>query len=208
MIVPVGATNQTELQTLDLGTILQRLGRTYSAMTVYRDRGVSTVQYSRSPELDITQRFATEFERAKHFSWVSDLGKKNDYRITFDGLRVVERFYGRQEEVPTLGDAIASATGISHIAATWVPTLLMPEMLPGTGILPTFRRASLATRLPDDQAGGQRCFLLRAQDSRLEVRVWIGTRDFLVRRIEHRSLGRDAITTTDYTPQTDIALTP
>jgi hypothetical protein len=84
----------------------------------------------------------------------------------------------------------------------------MPDLLPGTGLPAVFRRASATARLRDDEANGQQCFVLRAQDSRLELKVWIGTRDHLVRRIEHRSLGRDVVTTTDYTPQTDISLNP
>ncbi|MEQ1727381.1 MAG: hypothetical protein ABL982_03290, partial [Vicinamibacterales bacterium] len=203
------ATNQAQqLDVLDLPTILRRLGQRYAAMGVYRDRGVSIVRSSRYPELNTTQRFATEFERSRHFSWVSDLGKKDDYRITFNGVRVVEQFYGRRKEVPTLGEAIAGATGISNVAATWIPTLLMPDVLPGVGLLPAFRRASSPARLPDEEAGGQQCFVLQAQDIRLQVRVWISRRDFLVRRVEHRSEGRDVVTTTDYTPQTDISLGP
>ena len=206
---PAAATNQgQQLDVLDLATILRRTGQTYAAMGVYRDRGVSVVRSSRYPELNTTERFATEFERSRHFSWVSDLGKKTDYRITLDGSRVIELFYGRRQEVPTVGEAIAGASGISHLAAAWIPTLLMPEAIPGSGLLPAFRRASSSSRLPDQEAGGQQCFVVQAQDIRLQVRVWIGRRDFLVRRVEHRSEGRDVVTTTDYTPGTDISLDP
>jgi len=206
---PAAATNQgQQVDVLDLPTILRRLGQRYAAMGVYRDRGVSIVRSSRYPELNTTQRFATEFDRSRHFSWVSDLGKKTDYRITFDGSRVIELFYGRRHEVQTLGEAIAGATGISNTAATWIPTLLMPEVLPGVGLLPAFRRSSSSARLSDEEAGGQQCFVLQAQDIRLQVRVWVSRGDFLVRRVEHRSEGRDVVTTTDYTPRTDISLDP
>lgn len=203
----VSAKQARQLEAMDLAAILRRLAQTYSALPAYRDRGISVVHSSRYPSLNSTQRFTTEFERSRHFSWVSDLGKNDDYRITFDGVKVFERFYGRQKEVASLGNALVGAIGISNVAAAWVPTLLMPEVLSDVGLLPAIRRGSAAQQ-NDDGAGGHRCFVLQARDNRLEVRVWISQKDFLVRRIEHRSAGRDVVTTTDYTPQTDISLTP
>jgi hypothetical protein len=193
---------------LDLASILRRLGQTYAGMAGYYDRGVSTVYSSRHPELNRTQTFTTRFERSTYFSWVSDLGDKTDYRITFDGVRVVEQWYGRRRERADLGDAIASATGISDSAAFWIPTLLMPEMIESAGLLHTFSRASSATRLADEEVGGQHCFVLRAQSRLTDVRVWISTRDFLIRRITHQNAGRDEVITTSYTPRTDISLAP
>ena len=200
------ATQQVE--PLDLAAILRRVGQTYAGMPAYHDRGVSVVRWSRHPELNSTQRFTTHFERGRYFSWVSDMGQTDDYRITFDGVSVVTQSHGRRKERPDLGTAIAGATGISDLAAFWIPTLLMPEMIPTAGLLPNFRRASSMTRLADQVAGDQPCFVLRAQDDLGDVRVWISARDFLIRRIEHRNAGRDELTTTDYTPQTDISLGP
>ncbi len=193
---------------LDIQGILQRVGRTYAALAGYYDRGVCTVFSSRLPELNTTQRFATRFERSKYFSWTSDLADKSAYRITFDGVRVVRQWYGRSTELSKLSDAIAGATGISDSAAFWVPTLLMPEMIPSAGLIPEFTRAASTTRLPDEYIAGERCFVLRAQDGLAYVHVWISMRDFLIRRLVHRNAGRDEVTTTDYTPQTDISLTP
>lgn len=202
------STHQAATAQPDALEILRRVGDTYARLAGYYDRGICMVHSARLPALNVTQRFATRFERSKYFNWTSDLGRKTDYQITFDGVKVVTHSYGRRQERSDLGDAIAGATGISDAAAFWVPTLLMPELIPRAGLLVEFRRADTTMRLPDEDVAGQRCFVLRAQTGQAYVKAWISTRDFLIRRIEDRNAGRDEITTTDYTPQTDISLTP
>lgn len=192
----------------EVAEILETLRKTYAALSAYSDRGVAFASHPGAPQRDRTQRFSTQFERSRRFGWASDLGTGDDYRIVAEGGAVLQLWNGRREPIPDLRLAVAGAAGISDFASVWIPTLLMPEMFQREGVIARLRYPALWTRLPDAEAGGQSCFVLRSLDGGIEVRVWTSTRDFLIRRIEDRLIPLNVIVTTDYSPRTDIALTP
>ncbi len=201
-------TSMQQEDRLGLAEILKKLGDTYAAMSVYIDRGVVTTTHPGEAPWEPTQTFTTHFERAKTFTWTSDLGRHDTYGVVFDGARVVHVWNRKREVMTNVGDAIGRAAGVSHLSSVWVPGLLMPDALELGGLRGRFQRATKSSRLPDEAVNGRSCFVIESTLDGADVRVWISKRDFLIRRIEQRYARYNSITTTDYTPQTDIALTP
>lgn len=207
--VPLTPVATQQVDAMALSEILERVGTTYAAMSVYIDRGTVTTTHPGETPWEPTHTFTTKFERSKKFSWTTDLGRHDTYRIEFDGVRVVSTWNAEREVMTSIGHAIGAAAGISHLSSIWIPGLLLrPETLEMGGLRGRFRRATSASRLPDEVLNGRPCFVIGSSLDGSDVRVWISKRDFLVRRIEQRYARYNSITTTDYTPQTDISLNP
>ena len=197
-----------EADTLGLADILERLSRTYAAMSVYIDRGHVTTNHPGESWSEPTQTFTTHFERFTAFTWTSDLGRHDEYGVVLDGARVVHIWNGTRTTMASVGDAIGRGAGVSHLSSVWIPALLMPDALPGRGLRGLSSRATSASRLPDEAINGRPCLVIAFTDDGATFRVWVSTPDFLIRRIEQRYARYNSTTTTDYTPQTDISLAP
>ncbi len=197
-----------QAEPLGLANILERLSTTYAAMSVYIDRGIVTITHPGESRSEPTQTFTTRFDRSGRFTWTSDLGRRDEYRIVSEGARVVHVWNGTRETMASVGDAIGRGAGVSHLSSVWVPALLMPDVLRGRGLLGMLSRAAGSSRLPDEAVNGRLCFVIAFADDGADFRIWISKRDFLLRRIEQRDARYNSITTTDYTPQTDISLSP
>ena len=197
-----------EADTLGLAEILERLSGTYAAMSDYVDRGHGTTKHPGEAWSEPPQTFTTHFTRFTAFTWTSDLGRGDEYGVVVDGARVVHVWNGTRTTMTSVGDAVGRGAGVSHLSSVWIPALLMPDALQGRGLRGLISRATSATRLPDEAVNERPCFVIAFTDDGATFRVWISRRDFLIRRIEQRYARYNSITTTDYTPHTDISLTP
>ena len=188
--------------------IIERVGTAYAAMSVYFDRGVVTITHPGEAPWEPTQRFSTEFERNRHFKWTSDLGRNDVYGVVADGTQVFHVWNRKREAMDSIDAALGRGVGVSHLTSDWVPALLMPEAISHSVLRATLERGSGSRRLPDEVLNGRPCFVVGAAGEGFQLRVWISKRDYLIRRIEQRYPRYNSITTTDYTPQTDISLAP
>ncbi len=142
--------------------------------------------------------FSTAFVRPGkfHFDWKHDgLLFASRYIISADGSNVTfSSFYplmpAKKEKLGSLGDAVASGTGVTYGVAHGIPVLLLPKEVGGTSI----NDMTNIRRLSDAFLGKTLCYRISGMFFRDSIILWIDKRTLLILKIEEGS----EITT--YTP--------
>jgi hypothetical protein len=166
--------------------ILDRVSKAYADCRTYRDSGsVRTVFIDGDGRRTVKKVFATAFVRPERFRF--EYSEKRDE----DDLRYIVWRQGNEvrswwdlkpgiEDEPSLGLALAGATGVSSGSAHTVPALLLPGEVGGR------RLTSIAdaTRIGDAELDEAECFRVTGEYCGSSVTIWIEKKTFLVRRID------------------------
>jgi outer membrane lipoprotein-sorting protein len=171
---------------LTAARIIEQMAKVYRTCASYADTGAYR-------DGNGSGTFTTAFVRPDRFRF--------EYESTFfaifperylvwrDGGQAMYRSKGlltNDGERMSLGDAVASATGVTYGTAHVIPALLLPEEVGGL----TLGELSGLRRLPDAMLDGSRCYQITGEWANETTTVWIDQRTFLVRRIA----GRDTVT--------------
>jgi hypothetical protein len=138
------------------------------------------------------RRFKTAFVRLDRFRFeYSERGccaQEDRYLIWAHG-REVRTWWDVKPHVqsfPSVGHALGAAAGVFGGTSMTVPTLLMPDEVPGADAAGA-RQVVYAdpTRLADDTLSGVPCFKLQVKNYNNEPStMWIEQRTYLIRRID------------------------
>lgn len=190
--------------------ILDKMADTYATCKTYRDSGVVTNDFGPRPgslatyprHVDV-KPFRTAFVRPDRFRFeYDDTTPEKPYIIWAKAGDVRTWWYVRPgvQTPPSLGDAIAGATGVSSGSAHITPTLLLPDRIGG-------RRLTALTdlkRLPDEALDKTACYKLEGKFVNRPTTLWLDKATFLlVRMVQDTGL---TLCTTVYKPQVDIEI--
>lgn len=194
LIAPLISTNSVDagrsvLDKQDADELLRRVVAAYHSFSTYSDRG-NKIVHLRSSDYKI--EFETLFKRPGklRFAWTLEYSHTPGYRqknvIWSDGTTAWASysFHGsKPEQKGSLELAVASATGASWATAYTIPRLLSDEV---TGLrLDELQSLKVIGKGTAD--GVDSVVVAGDVGSGEERKVWIGRKDYLVRRIEERS---------------------
>lgn len=162
----------------------------YARLARYSDDGVSL------DARDGDMSFETDFARPDRLRFAFEAGhpfillrhEKLEQIVRGDGIRATlwsDAYDVTEKALPSLGDAVAAATGVSRAAVHHTATLLMPHLRDadpfGSSVL-ALQDAGLRN---DEPVDGVPCRHVHGTTSRGHpVDVWIAKDDSLVRRID------------------------
>jgi hypothetical protein len=191
--------------------ILDRVSKAYAHCRTYRDSGFVQIVFIR-PDRKWSEKkvFSTAFDRPDRFRF--EYKEKQGE----DELRYLVWRHGKDvrtwwdvkpgvERPPSLGLALAGATGVSGGSAHTVPALLLPDEVGGWQLT----SMTDVRRIEDAKLGEVDCFRVRGAYVEAQATVWIEKKTFLVRRIDSGNEFDDFRTeeTTVYDPVVDGELT-
>ncbi|SHJ91206.1 hypothetical protein SAMN02745165_03515 [Malonomonas rubra DSM 5091] len=198
-------------KTLSAADILQQMKRVYASTKSYVDRGtVSSVFIDKGKKRVVEKPFSTAFVRPDRFRYEFREKKgffKEDDKFVISligkGLKTYWSLDPEQQQIKpkTLGEALSAAAGISGGSARWVPTMLMPDRT-------QFKNAftlSKPKRVNNEVVNGVECFQLSDPTDYRRLTLWIGKKDYLLRKIyREQDFGDFRLEeTTNYNPETD-----
>lgn len=199
---------QAKISAGDAG-ILKRIRDTYAQCESYRDKGEVQIVFVRDgvQESPVLKPFTTAFVRPgrfrfefrSHFEFRGKRGDENSYVVWTD-KDVVYRWLSTQSGIEVardLGVAIAGATGVSSGSAYVVPSMLMPDLVGGKGVLSRGARV-----LGGDVLNGFDCYKI---ESPLGATLWFDKEELMLRRMIRvrvfEGKGFSTETTTNYQPE-------
>lgn len=172
--------------------VLKRMAEAYATARTYEDTGtvrVVSLKEEGRRERERGMPFSTTFERPLkfRFQYQDDIVGATWIAHADGPARL--RFGRRKEQTLPLSRAIASLTGVSSGSAHRVPRLLAPDTVNG------WSTADLSEPILESSEAVEEtlCHRLsgRTHGGHAET-VWIGTRDFLIRRVFDRKVFDEA----------------
>lgn len=185
--VPTAKAEEAHLDKLTADDIIRRMAQVYATSESYSDRGsVISVFISTDGTRTVEKPFKTAFVRPDRFRFEyiekKTLGKNSQY-IAYKNGNDIKVYWNIGPEmvskIQTLSEALAAAAGISSGAARTVPTMLIPTES-------EFRNAIIfydPQRIDDVVVNGIDCFQISDPAEYRRLTLWIGKKDFLLRKI-------------------------
>lgn len=173
--------------------IVKKMAEKYAALASYQDSGVvESASDKPLPRRGTVNSFKTYFTRPNklRFEWIDYQSPFSDQRnlIWSDGLKAVSvHAYepGKIETKEDIASAVAGATGVSRGAAFTIPNLLISEI--GGFSLTELTKLSVKKQ---EVFEDENCYLIEGYHPNGEAwQLWISTKDFLLRKLRHTSLG-------------------
>ncbi|HEX2223936.1 MAG TPA: hypothetical protein VHN15_07000 [Thermoanaerobaculia bacterium] len=202
----LGAAAPSPEKDLTAAQILKSMAQAYADCQSYSDSGVvKTVFFKGQYTWTDEKPFTTAFVRPDRFRFEYQEVKKADlpkerYIVWRDGdvVRSWSDFERGVRKQPSLGMAVAGATGVSGASAHTVSTLILPEEIGGRRLTDITE----ARRIEDAREGSTDCFRIQGRYADSPVTVWVDKQTFLVRRIDLSRADKDLRTerTTTYEP--------
>jgi outer membrane lipoprotein-sorting protein len=185
--------------------ILTRMKKVYANAQTYHDKGLVKVVI-RFPERDHTVKkpFTTAFIRPNRFRFeykdIEPLVKTSTF-IAYQNGQDIKAHWDLDEgvsQITSIGEALATAAGISGGSARTVPTMLLPEES-------RFRNPILLyspKRAVDEVIEGIDCYRIKDLNDYRDLTLWIDKETFLLRKIYTYQDFQDsqAESTTTYKP--------
>jgi outer membrane lipoprotein-sorting protein len=176
--------------------ILKKSAERYAALSSYQDVGVVIITTDEGTSGRIEkQPFKLFFNRPNQFrfEWL-DYGSQKNGRLRVVWSEGNDTFTywepDKYEKEESLEMGIAGATGVSSGAAFHTPRLLMPEM--GGWAMTDLKKTAL---VGEEMFEGELCYRIKGFDFSQNLNeVWIGKRDFLVRKLTRHSAFEDYTT--------------
>lgn len=202
-----------DVASLSADQILGRVAEVYSQCRSYRDSGlVTTVFFSNWGKRTVEKPFKTAFVRPDRFRFeYSENGEPWDRYVIWRQGETVRTWWGIDpgvHDAPSLGAALAAATGVSSGSARRIPGLLLAERIEAGWDI---RRLRNLKRLNDARLREADCILVQGEKGSDEpVTLWIAKKTFLIRRIDEANKFSDFRTeeTTTYEPRIDTDVAP
>jgi hypothetical protein len=190
--------------------IIDRVISRYASCDRYVDEGeVRTIFLEASGRRTVIKPFTTAFVRPSGFRFEYrhryGEGEWNRY-IIWKGPESVKTWWSIKPEVESSQDisrALAAAAGVSSLASTTVPTLLMPELRIGNRI----KSLSQLNLMSEEEVNGSSAYKIEATDARhTPVTLWVDKEALLIVKMFQRRKfdGFETETTTTYRPQVNI----
>src|SRR5688572_27831837 len=168
---------------MDAKALLQKMAATYAGMAAYTDRGMVTTAFIQGTERREARRpFATAFQRPQRFRFeFSDEATGHRFTIWQDTppARLLWTELGNNGGTKDRTLAIAPATGVSGGSALTIPRLLMPERIQSRALTDL----EMPTLDGEEEIDGVRCWRLRGGLGNARQTIFIGTEDWMVRRV-------------------------
>jgi hypothetical protein len=171
-------------------TILKKMAAVYANASSYQDSGVVIDNIKNNGSAEPFSTFKTYFSRPQkyRFEWIDQQfgnGVKYKNAVWNDGQNTYSSYGWESSELAqsqNLNLGIAGATGVSRGAAHTVSALLMSE-------IDGFRLTQITkpSLLRQENFEGVDCFVIHGEWHRSPVDLWIGTNDFLLRKIRSRN---------------------
>jgi outer membrane lipoprotein-sorting protein len=174
---------------IDAKQLVRNVVKAYRDVQSYQDDGaVIETERRTTKSTTSTTTFEIAFQRPDllKVEWTNDmpLGGQAHSLLISDGEDVYlwMEMGNTHSKLEDLRMGIASATGISQMAANTIPSLLLEAASGGSTEFSVLREPSL---LGDEEFEGVPCYVLAAIDaSDQSIKYWIGVNDFLIRKIE------------------------
>jgi hypothetical protein len=167
--------------------LMQRVVRTYAALTSYQDEGVVLSYWVDKPGPD-ELHFNTYFRKPAdfRFEWVSHhpyppLRHVTHKTVVWSNGQGTFSYWDAQPGIEThhdLGEGIAAATGVSGGAITSIPGLIFGE----DTVLWSLESLRDLSLLEEEEFEGTLCLRLRGTHRGHATDLWIGKDDLLIRR--------------------------
>jgi outer membrane lipoprotein-sorting protein len=207
MVLPVYGEEPAPEQ-LTAEQILQRVASTYAKCRSYQDSGlVETIFIETDREWTEKISFKTAFVRPDRFRFEyaeSKCEEQNKYIIWQDGDEVLTWWDISPgiKEPPSLGMAIAGATGVSYGSANTIPALFLPKEICGYAVVDL----AGAKRIDDATCEKDECFRIEGDWFGSPTTIWIDKATYLIRRIDSSHQFEDFRTsdTTTYEPEINV----
>ena len=197
---------KTAPDNLTADDIIRQMAKVYAASRSYSDEGIFTsVFISTERTRTIEKLFKTAFIRPDRFRF--EYREKNNpggnsHYIVYKNGEDIKVYWNIGPEmaskITTLSEALAAAAGISSGTARNVPTMLIPAES-------QFRNAITfydPQRIEDEDFDGVDCFRISDPADYRRLNLWIGKKDFLLRKMYREQNYDDfsARETTTYKP--------
>jgi hypothetical protein len=171
--------------------ILEKMAAVYANSSSYQDSGFVIDNFRDGSSIaGPSLTFKTYFSRPQkyRFEWIDQpfLDEVKYRNIVWNDGQDTYSSYGWDSnkliQKSSLDLGISSATGVSRGAAQTISVLLMNE-------ISGFRLTQLTklSLLKQKKFEGVNCFVIRGERSHSSVDLWIGTNDFLLRKIRSRN---------------------
>jgi outer membrane lipoprotein-sorting protein len=207
-VVLAAGADEPKPQALTAQDVLDRVAKAYAGCKSYHDSGVvKTLFVQADGNRTVEKPFATAFVRPDRFRFEykdkAGGGPERCYIVWRKGKEVQTWWDVRPgvEKPPSLGLALAGATGVSGGSAHTVPALLLPKEVGGRRLTDLAE----AKRVEDAKLDRVDCFRIEGKFADSPTTLWIDQESFLVRRIDAREQFPDfrTETTTTYHPAID-----
>ena len=166
--------------------IVRRSEQAYAALSSYSDEG-STLTIIASNEVP-THSFSIKLARPNFYriAWQENMGSFGVTGLVWSaGNGNFTVMKGTSEKTnPTMESGLNGAMGISGGASGSVPSLFFNLNM---GIA---KMLSATTRQPDESLGGVDCYVLSQEKNGRTETVWIGKKDYLLRRVKATTSGK------------------
>ncbi|SHO50104.1 hypothetical protein [Desulfopila aestuarii] len=185
-ILALPTANTAIANDLTANEILSRMKKVYANAQTYQDKGLVKIVI-RFPERvhTVKKPFATAFNRPSRFRFefknIEPFVKTSTF-IAYQNGQDIRAHWDLDEgvsQIKTIGDALATAAGISGGSARTVPTLLLQEES-------RFRNAILLyspRRTADEVIDGIDCYQIEDPNDYRDLTLWIDKKEFLLRKI-------------------------
>jgi outer membrane lipoprotein-sorting protein len=176
------------------------MATTYANCKTYQDTGVVEFVYDRGTRTE-SRPFKTAFVRPDRFRFeYSVRGKAKSRHIVWaraDDVRTWWDVTQRVDTPPSLGLAVAGASGVSGGSAHTIPALLLPTEVGGRHLTDVTE----ANQIADATLDNVQCHRVVAKFGGSPITIWIDPKNYTVRRIDWQD-ARVQVTTT-YHPVLD-----
>jgi outer membrane lipoprotein-sorting protein len=188
--------------------ILERMAKAYAGCKSYQDTGVVKTVFIETERNWAEERpFTTTFVRPDRFRfeyWEKQGARHEGRYIVWRGGKQIRTWWDVRPGVskpPSLGRALAGATGVSGGSAHTIPSLLLPDEIGGRKLTDMTK----ATRIEDAKLGDFECFRVHGDFAGNQMMLWIEKKTYLVRKIEEAEKSKDfrTLETTSYDPVID-----
>jgi outer membrane lipoprotein-sorting protein len=173
--------------------ILQTMARNYANCSSYQDTGMVETAYHEATSGRIEKMpFKIYFKRPDlfRFEWIEySFWKEGRLNVVWSSGKESFTYWqpDTYEKEESLSMAITGASGVSKGSAHTIPSLLLKEV--GGFVLTDLTNLLLAG---EDEFEGEPCYIIRGKHpSGDPYEIWIGKRDFLVRKVKNQSTYKD-----------------
>lgn len=204
----VGVAYSSQGQSPSAQQIMDRMISVYASCNSYVDEGkVRTIFLGNGRRT--VKRFSTAFVRPSDFRFEYKERREDDKwnrYIIWKGAESVKTWWSVRpgvESPQNLSFALGGAAGVSSLAATTVPTLLMPKMTIGNLI----KSLSELKLIGEEEVNGSNAYKIEGIDWRKStVTLWVDRGSLLIVKIYQRTrVGTfETETTTTYKPQVNV----
>jgi RNA polymerase sigma factor (sigma-70 family) len=170
---------------LSATNILATVKQAYASFSTYRDTGWTVHEYKDAKTRDVWTNQFSELLGARTYYRIEIITAAHPYSYTnrywSDGLDNYS-----QHETPTVFNGLDLTGNLSSVAnETAVPAVYFN--LSWGNIFVPFKLGpeTELVRQTDEKIGGVDCYVISRTNALNQVKVWIGKRDFLIRRYQH-----------------------